>query len=77
MICYFINENDCRIEFSISGFDQFMEENGFEEENGNIYYIINGVLYRDINESRVRQDDKHGILNRINDIKNKFHAKYR
>jgi len=77
MICYLINENDCRIEFSLSGFDQFMEDNGYEEENGNIYYLINGVLYRDINESRVRQDDEHGILDRIKTIKDKFNARYR
>jgi hypothetical protein len=77
MTCYFINENDCRIEFSFSGVDYFMEENGFEEENGNIYYLINGVLYRDINESRVRKDDEHGILDRINRIKNEFNARYR
>jgi peptidoglycan hydrolase-like protein with peptidoglycan-binding domain len=77
MVCYFINENDCRIEFSLSGFDQFMKDNGYEEENGNIYYIINGVLYRYINESKVRQDDEHGILDRINTIKDKFNAKYR
>jgi len=77
MICYLINENDCRIEFSISGFDQFMEDSGYEEENGNIYYIINGVLYRDLNGTRVRQNDEHGILDRINYIKNEFNAKYR
>ena len=77
MTCYFINENDCRIEFSLSGFDQFMKENGYEEENGNIYYVINGILYRDINESRVRQDDEHGILDRIIFIKNEFNARYR
>jgi hypothetical protein len=76
MTCYFINENDCRIEFSLSGFDQFMEENGYEEENGNIYYMIDGVLYRDINGTRVRQNDEHGVLNRINHIKNEFNARY-
>jgi hypothetical protein len=74
MICYFINENDCRIEFSLYGFDQFLMENGYEEENGNIYYIINGVLYRDIGDTRVRQNDEHGILDRINHIKNEFNA---
>jgi len=77
MICYFLNENDCRIEFRLSGFDQFMKDSGYEEENGNIYYIINGVLYRDINGTKVRQDDEHGILDRINRIKNEFNAKYR
>ena len=77
MTCYFINENDCRIEFSFSGVDYFMEENGFEEENGNIYYIINGILYRDINGTRVRQNDEHGVLDRINNIKNEFYARYR
>jgi len=77
MTCYLINENDCRIEFSLYGFDQFLQENGFEEEEGNIYYIINGVLYRYINESMVRQDDEHEILNRINYIKNEFNARYR
>jgi hypothetical protein len=75
MTCYFINENDCRIEFSLSGFDQFMKENGYEEENGNIYYIINGILYRDINGTRVRQNDEYGILDRINYIKNEFNAR--
>lgn len=77
MTCYLINENDCRIEFSLSGFDQFLKDNDYEEENGNIYYLINGVLYRDINESRVRQDDEHGVLARINIIKDKFNARYR
>ncbi len=77
MTCYFINENDCRIEFSLSGFDQFMKENGYEEENGNIYYIIDGVLYRDINDTKVRQNDEHGVLDRINYIKKVFNERYR
>jgi peptidoglycan hydrolase-like protein with peptidoglycan-binding domain len=76
MICYFINENDCRIEFSFSGVDYFIEENGFEEENGNIYYIINSVLYRDKNGTKEWQYDVHGILDRINRIKNEFNARY-
>jgi peptidoglycan hydrolase-like protein with peptidoglycan-binding domain len=77
MTCYFINENDCRLEFSLYGFDQFLEDSGYEEEQGNIYYIINGVLYRDINDTRVRQNDEHEILNRINYIRNEFNARYR
>jgi peptidoglycan hydrolase-like protein with peptidoglycan-binding domain len=76
MTCYFINENDCRIEFSFFGVDYYMEENGFEEEDGNIYYIINGVLYRDKNGTREWQYDVHGILERIKHIKNEFNARY-
>jgi len=77
MTCYLINDNDCRIEFSLSGFDQFMKDSGYEEENGNIYYVIKGVLYRDINGTRTRQNDQHGITGRINTAKNKFNARYR
>jgi hypothetical protein len=79
MSCYFINENDYRVEFSLSGQSYFIEETGFETEKGNIYYVINGVLYRDINDTRVRQNDKriiNNIINRINAIKSEFSARY-
>ena len=75
--CYFFNENDCRIEFTVSGTDDFMEEYGYEIEGGNIYYLINDVLYKEINDKRVQRQEKYEIIDRINAIKNEFNARYR
>jgi hypothetical protein len=80
MSCYFINENDYRVEFSISGEAYFMEETGIETEKGNIYYFINGVLYKDINDTRMPINDERriiNIINRINVIKSEFNARFR
>jgi len=77
MLCYFINTNDCRIELSFWGSEDFMEEYGYEEEQKNIYYIIKGVLYREMNDTIVQQNDERGIIDRINTIKNMFHERYR
>jgi len=77
MTCYFFNENDCRIEFSFYGFSEYLEENGYEEEDGNIYYIVNGVLYRDRNGTSEWQYDVFKVIDRINYIKNEFNTKYR
>ena len=77
MTCHFFNENDYRIELRVFGNPVFLEERGYETEEGNIYYVINGILYRYINDTIVQQNDRHGIINRINAIKNKFNARYR
>ena len=82
MTCFFINGNDCYIELNIGLETRYVDPpprmaNGYASDGKNICHLINGILYREINGSRVQVDDAYGIIDRINTSKNEFNKRYK